>query len=107
MRLEKNSQPPYSVSSDFGQLAVSRHLISGMDWATAGAATADAATPKLAAFKNSRRFMTFPLLPVFCRRKKGQSKRTATFFSRRQCGQLYANVDRCGMVLSSRSRSAI
>src|SRR3954453_3117318 len=42
-----------------------------MDWATAGAATADAATPRPAAFKNSRRFMTFPLSPVFCRREKG------------------------------------
>jgi|SRR6516162_3744065 hypothetical protein len=33
------------VSSDFGQLAVNRHLIVGVDWAMAGAATADAAIP--------------------------------------------------------------
>ena len=33
---------------DFGQLAVSRHLISGMDWAIAGFATAVDAAAKLA-----------------------------------------------------------
>src|SRR5262245_19357015 len=42
-RLQKNSHPPHSVSSDLGQLAAIRHLISGEDCATAGAAT-DAAT---------------------------------------------------------------
>jgi predicted RNase H-like nuclease len=51
------------VSSYFGQLAVSRHLISGIDCATAGAATADVARPSPAAFRNSRRFMIFPLGP--------------------------------------------
>jgi hypothetical protein len=50
-----------SVSSDFGQLTVIRHLISGIDWATAGAATADAASPPLAAaLRNSRRFIGHP-----------------------------------------------
>src|SRR3954469_14056841 len=32
------SAPPYSVSSDFGQLVGMRHLISGIDCAIAGAA---------------------------------------------------------------------
>jgi len=49
------------VSSDFGQLAVNRHLMAGIDWAMAGAATADVARPIPAAFKSSRRFMAFPL----------------------------------------------
>jgi hypothetical protein len=57
MRFEKYSHPPYSVSSDFGQLAVNRHFISGDDCAIAGAATAAAAAPKPAACKNSRRFI--------------------------------------------------
>src|SRR5215813_10776411 len=45
------------VSSDFGKLDVSRHLISGLDWAMAGLATAVVANPTPAARKNSRRFM--------------------------------------------------
>jgi hypothetical protein len=45
------------VSSDFGQLAVNRHLIVGIDWAMAGAATADAAIAVAATLRNSRRFM--------------------------------------------------
>jgi hypothetical protein len=45
------------VSSDFGQLAVSRHLISGIDCATAGAASAEAAIPAAPTLRNSRRFM--------------------------------------------------
>jgi hypothetical protein len=45
------------VSSDFGQLAVSRHRSSGVDWAMAGAATADAAIPAPVALRNSRRFI--------------------------------------------------
>src|SRR4030095_12746484 len=45
MRLERYSGLPYSVSSDLGQLAVKRHFTSGMDCATAGAATAVAARP--------------------------------------------------------------
>ena len=56
------SQAPKSVSSDFGQLAVRRHLISGMDCAMAGAATADAAIPAPATLRNSRRFMGVFLL---------------------------------------------
>src|SRR5262249_13750026 len=56
---------PKSVSSDFGQLAVSRHFSSGIDWATAGAATADVASPTPAALRNSRRFML--ILPWLCR----------------------------------------
>ena len=39
------SAPPYSVSSDFGQLAVIRHFNSGIDCAIAGAAIAAAPTP--------------------------------------------------------------
>src|SRR5262252_7066604 len=45
------------VSSDFGQLAVSRHLTSGIDCATAGAASVDAAIPAAPTLRNSRRFM--------------------------------------------------
>ena len=53
MRLPKYSQPPYSVSSDFGQLVGMRHLISGIDCAIAGAATAvEAASPTPADFRN-------------------------------------------------------
>src|SRR5262245_15132117 len=44
MCLQKYSHPPHSVSSDLGQLAASRHLISGADCAMAGAAS-DAAAP--------------------------------------------------------------
>jgi hypothetical protein len=40
------------VSSDYGQLAVKRHLTSGIDCAMAGAATVDAAIPAPATFKN-------------------------------------------------------
>src|ERR1700720_134245 len=45
------------VSTDFGKLEVRRHLISGIDWATGGRATAVAAAPSPAALRNSRRFM--------------------------------------------------
>src|SRR6516162_842246 len=62
MRLAKYSHPPKSVSSDFGQLAVNRHFSSGIDWAMAGAAIADVASPPPAALRNSRRFMM--ILPV-------------------------------------------
>src|SRR3954468_11063007 len=58
MRLPKYSQPPYSVSSDFGQLVGMRHFTSGIDCAMAGAATAvEAASPTPADFRNSRRFI--------------------------------------------------
>src|SRR5215470_2617840 len=50
------------VSSDFGQLAVSRHLTSGVDWAMAGAASAEAAMPAAPTLRNSRRFMDSFLL---------------------------------------------
>jgi len=60
--LEKVSQAPNSVSSDLGQLAVNRHLISGIDCAIAGAATADPAIPAPATLRNSRRFMGVFLL---------------------------------------------
>src|SRR5262245_6330568 len=78
---------PYSVSSDFGQLAVSRHLNSGIDWAIAGAATPDAARPTPAAFRNSRRFMAFPL-----------------FWSLRP--QTVRNCTRTSRLLPARDRSA-
>src|SRR5579884_2992517 len=49
------------VSSDFGKLEVSRHLICGADWATAGFAMAAAARPAPAALINCRRFMDAPV----------------------------------------------
>src|SRR4051812_41723789 len=52
------STAPQRVSSDFGQLAVSRHLISGIDCAIAGAAML--AAPAVAipvTFRKSLRFM--------------------------------------------------
>jgi hypothetical protein len=56
------SAPPYSVSSDFGQLAAMRHLISGADWAIAGAAMAAApATPAPVTLIKSRRFIDYSL----------------------------------------------
>src|SRR5262245_10730 len=48
------------VSRDFGKLEVRRHLISGIDWAMAGLASAVAASPTPAARRNSRRFMQVP-----------------------------------------------
>jgi hypothetical protein len=55
---ENTSAAPKIVSSDFGKLDVSRHLISGIDCAIAGAATAAEATaPRPVAFRNSRRFI--------------------------------------------------
>src|SRR5260370_40535662 len=54
------SAPPCSVSSDFGQLVVMRHLISGIDCAIAGAAMlAAAAAPNPVTLMKSRRFMDF------------------------------------------------
>jgi hypothetical protein len=50
--LAKVSEAPHRVSSDFGKLEVRRHLISGMDCAIAGAATADAARPRPADLTN-------------------------------------------------------
>jgi hypothetical protein len=52
------------VSSDLGQLVVCRHLISGIDCATAGAATAAAPAPKPTAaplFMNLR-LLTFVIV---------------------------------------------
>jgi len=63
------SAPPCSVSSDFGQLVVIRHLISGMDCAIAGAATVAApATPNPVTLMKSRRFMISPLMMICCLR---------------------------------------
>src|SRR5438552_10816191 len=45
------------VSSDFGKLDVRRHLISGIDCAMAGEATAVAAATAAETFKKSRRFI--------------------------------------------------
>src|SRR2546421_6125992 len=60
------SAPPYSVSSDFGQLVGMRHLISGIDCAIAGAAmvAAPPATPIPVTLIKSRRFIEFFLLWV-------------------------------------------
>jgi hypothetical protein len=69
--LEKYSQPPYSVSRDFGQLAASRHFTSGIDCAIAGDATALAARPTPPAFKKSRRFIRFLLRFVSIHRREG------------------------------------
>src|SRR5262245_48591446 len=93
MRLEKYSQPPYSVSSDFGQLAASRHLISGLDCAIAGAATADAARPKPAACRNSRRFMAFPLL---CRTARARGHRADRICRERSTPEAYRTICRLG-----------
>src|ERR1700678_407037 len=55
------SAPPCSVSSDFGQLVVMRHLISGIDCAIAGAAMVAApATPRPVTLMKSRRFIDPP-----------------------------------------------
>src|SRR6202030_1035207 len=55
------SAPPCSVSSDLGQLVVIRHLISGIDWAIAGAAMLAApATPIPVTLIKSRRFIELP-----------------------------------------------
>src|SRR5579863_2547301 len=55
------SAPPCSVSSDLGQLVVMRHLISGIDWAIAGAAMVAApATPIPVTLMKSRRFIDIP-----------------------------------------------
>jgi hypothetical protein len=52
------SAPPYSVSSDFGQLVGMRHLISGVDCAIAGAAIVAApAAPNPVTLRKSLRFM--------------------------------------------------
>src|SRR6516162_9429621 len=45
------------VSSDFGKLDVKRHLISGIDCAIAGLATATVAAPMPALLRKSRRFI--------------------------------------------------
>jgi hypothetical protein len=48
---------PKIVSSDFGKLDVRRHLTSGMDCATAGAATAVEASAAIPPFNRVRRCM--------------------------------------------------
>jgi hypothetical protein len=53
------------VSSDFGQLVVIRHLISGIDCAIAGAANVAAlAAPIPVTLIKSRRFIEFPSLEL-------------------------------------------
>src|SRR5262249_8594710 len=64
MYLANVSAAPYSVSSDFGQLVVKRHFTSGVDCATAGAATAAVAAPTPAALRKSRRFIGVPLIRI-------------------------------------------
>src|SRR5579863_1407818 len=55
------SAAPCSVSSDFGQLVVMRHLSSGIDCAMAGAAMLAAPTAlKPVTLIKSRRFIEFP-----------------------------------------------
>src|SRR5215468_340323 len=49
------------VSSDFGKLEVSRHLISGEACAIAGAATSVVAPASALPLRNVRRFMMFSL----------------------------------------------
>ncbi|MEJ0069111.1 MAG: hypothetical protein WDO24_10685 [Pseudomonadota bacterium] len=56
------SEPPNSVSRLFGKLEASRHLISGMVCAIAGAAIVAApAAPSPAVFKKARRLTAFEL----------------------------------------------
>jgi hypothetical protein len=57
------SAPPNSVSRLFGQLVVMRQVMVGWDCAIAGAATAVAAAPAAAFFRNDLRFM-LPLLTM-------------------------------------------
>jgi hypothetical protein len=63
--LAMTSAAPCSVSSDFGQLVVMRHLSSGIDCAIAGAAMLAApATPKPVTLIKSRRFIEYPSLMI-------------------------------------------
>ena len=60
-RLEMSSAPPKSVSRLFVQLVAIRHLTSGCaPWPIAGAATAPAARPTPAFFRNERRCIGLP-----------------------------------------------
>src|SRR3712207_1738529 len=61
------------VSRDFGKLEAMRHFTAGIDWATAGMATAEPAAPTAAAFRNSRRFIVGPLLWAGGPRSSGAS----------------------------------
>src|SRR4051794_26217688 len=54
---EKVCAVPKMVSSDFGKLEVRRHLISGADWAIAGAATSVVAPATAPPLRNVRRFI--------------------------------------------------
>ena len=72
-RLAKYSQPPYSVSSDFGQLVGMRHFTSGIDCAMAGAATAvDGGEPDARGFQEFTTFHGhFPCFKsTLCRRDR-------------------------------------
>jgi hypothetical protein len=53
------SAVPKIVSRLFGKLEAQRHLISGCDWAMAGAAIVVAAAPTPAVTRNWRRFIRF------------------------------------------------
>src|SRR5204863_1383836 len=59
-RLVTSSAPPNRVSRLFGQLVAMRHWIAGCDCAIAGAATAPAATPAAAFFRNDLRCISGP-----------------------------------------------
>src|SRR5262249_56733658 len=72
-----SSTAPYSVSSDFGQLHVIRHLSSGIDCAIAGLAMAVAARPMPAACRSLRRFI-FCTLPLSALRDEPASLRDGT-----------------------------
>src|SRR6202521_53361 len=72
-----SSAPPCSVSSDFGQLVVMRHLSSGIDCAIAGAASVAApAAPIPVTFRKSRRFMEF--LPSWLRHEPSFARLAAS-----------------------------
>src|SRR5579872_3675093 len=60
------SDAPNGTSSDFGQLVVQRHLISGIDCAIAGLAIAAAAAPAPSAVRNLRRFIASSLDIFVC-----------------------------------------
>src|SRR5664280_2616022 len=91
------------VSSDFGKLEVRRHLISGADWAIAGAATNVVAPATAPPLRNERRFMMYPLSwipgPLTLRKEPCRTIRPSHNELRRMCeGDLYLTMP---MVLTS------
>src|SRR4051812_24315995 len=67
MYLEKVCAVPKMLSSTRGKLDVIRHLISGADWATAGAAIAPATKAPADPVRNCRRFNAMGKPHAVCR----------------------------------------